>query len=168
MSLRVQCPTCGKTLGVPESAAGREGKCNACGSKLFVPKVAAPVALEPPMAPPPAAERRCPFCSEAIQATASKCRWCGEYLDPDLRRQVVADQIETVRAIRPKPGAFSMLLSMLLPGLGQWYTGRPLRGVCWFIGVAVGYAFLVLPGVVLHAACVGDAGGWTAVRAADP
>lgn len=164
MSLRVQCPACGKTLGVPESAAGREGKCNACGSKMVVPKMAAPVAFDPPMAPPPVVERLCPFCSEPIQASAAKCRWCGEYLDPLLRAEAERQYARTIQAAKLRPGFFAMLLSVLLPGLGQWHLGKPGAAIAWFAAAAIGYAFLVIPGVLVHAACVADAGGWKTVR----
>lgn len=39
-------------------------------------------------APKGEAERTsCPFCSEWIRAGARKCRYCGEYIDPDERRR---------------------------------------------------------------------------------
>lgn len=33
----------------------------------------------------PATSVKCPFCSEDIQASAKKCRHCGEFVDPAMR-----------------------------------------------------------------------------------
>lgn len=37
--MRVVCPECGKTLAIPESAAGKSGACGGCGARLTIPIV---------------------------------------------------------------------------------------------------------------------------------
>lgn len=36
--VELNCPTCGKTLRIPDEYRGQTGKCNACGAALLVPK----------------------------------------------------------------------------------------------------------------------------------
>jgi len=52
----------------------------------------------------------------------------------------------------------AFLLSLLIPGLGQLYTGRLIAGILWFIVVAIGYVAFIIPGVVLHIICAISAG----------
>jgi hypothetical protein len=60
----------------------------------------------------------------------------------------------------PSPG-ISAVLSVLIPGLGQVYCGRLVAGGLWFLGTAVAYSAVLLPGFLVHAFCV-----WSAYRSA--
>jgi hypothetical protein len=60
------------------------------------------------------------------------------------------------------------LMSVLLPGLGQLAQGRQAAGVGWFVASAVGYAFLFVPGMLIHAVSVMDAAGWKVVPKDEP
>lgn len=50
---------------------------------------------------------------------------------------------------RWSPG-LAAILSFFVPGLGQLYKGQMLNGIAWFFFVLLGYAALVLPGLLLH------------------
>jgi len=58
----------------------------------------------------------------------------------------------------PNPAA-AAVLSMIVPGAGQLYAGRPISGIAWFALVTMGYLLLVVPGVLLHILCVASAAG---------
>ena len=47
------------------------------------------------------------------------------------------------------PGV-AMVLSFFWPGVGQMYAGNVGRGLGWMFGTWVGYAMLVIPGVIAH------------------
>ncbi|REJ90923.1 MAG: hypothetical protein DWQ35_15500 [Planctomycetota bacterium] len=52
----------------------------------------------------------------------------------------------------------AMLLSFLIPGVGQMYKGQVVNGIVWLLVVVVGYFFLIIPGLVLHLFCIVGAG----------
>jgi hypothetical protein len=56
----------------------------------------------------------------------------------------------------PNP-AVAGALSLLVPGAGQLYAGRPIAGVSWFVAVTLGYLMLIVPGVLLHILCIASA-----------
>jgi hypothetical protein len=58
----------------------------------------------------------------------------------------------------PSPG-IAAVLSVLLPGLGQVYTGRLLPGAVWFAATSIAYWAILVPGFIVHAFCV-----WFAYR----
>jgi TM2 domain-containing membrane protein YozV len=53
--------------------------------------------------------------------------------------------------------AAAAVLSMIVPGAGQLYAGRPLSAIAWFMLVTMGYLLLIVPGVLLHVLCVASA-----------
>jgi uncharacterized protein (DUF983 family) len=91
---------CGREFKVKSEHAGKKAKCPACGATLDIPvspedpvlegpppqpqaaRAAQPVAAAPDAA---AAQKACPFCAELIQASAKKCKHCGEWLDKPAR-----------------------------------------------------------------------------------
>ena len=92
------------------------------------------------------------------------------YVIPDRHRLVARDEGVELDVIKPphlplairdgraaSPG-LAAVLSLLLPGAGQLYAGRPAAGLLWFILVTTGY-MLFLPGLLLHVFCIGSAAG---------
>jgi TM2 domain-containing membrane protein YozV len=87
------------------------------------------------------------------------------YVVPD--RQKLQPRVEPQRAlevVRPhSPLALrgqhdasptlAAILSLVVPGAGQLYTGRWVAALLWFLVVSAGYA-LILPGLVMHVLCV--------------
>jgi TM2 domain-containing membrane protein YozV len=53
----------------------------------------------------------------------------------------------------PSPG-LAAVFSVVIPGLGQVYNGRLIPGALWFLGTAIAYSAVLLPGFLIHAACV--------------
>ena len=60
---------------------------------------------------------------------------------------------------QPPNAAAAAVLSMIVPGAGQLYAGRPLSAVAWFVLVTMGYLMLIVPGILLHIVCVASAAG---------
>jgi hypothetical protein len=58
-------------------------------------------------------------------------------------------------AARPKHSPVTaVMLSMLIPGAGHIYSGRPGAGVAWMATTLMGYACCFLPGLFLHGLCL--------------
>lgn len=52
----------------------------------------------------------------------------------------------------------AMVLSFLIPGLGQLYKGQVFNGLLWFVITFAGYICFIVPGLVLHICCILGAG----------
>jgi hypothetical protein len=57
--------------------------------------------------------------------------------------------------LRPRTNPVTaVMLSMLIPGAGHIYSGRPGAGVAWMATTLMGYACCFLPGLFLHGLCL--------------
>ena len=119
----------------------------------------------------------CPECENGCSPEAPACPKCGHPLrvpidlddlhasvkpPPLTQQELWAEERVSMTPpvdLRPllwSPGA-AAVLSLCFPGAGQIYRGRLMRGFAWLLCVAIGYVCLILPGMMLHALCVGDA-----------
>ena len=73
---------------------------------------------------------------------------------------MTAYEREIVIRREPNPGV-AAVLSVLIPGLGQAYSGRLLAGGLWLAATLFGYSAVLVPGFLIHAVCV-----WSAYHSA--
>lgn len=78
----------------------------------------------------------CPECQQSVSSDAASCPGCGKRIKGEF-----------------SPG-LAMVLSLIIPGAGQLYGGKILRGLLWFVFVVLGYICFIVPGLVLHLACI--------------
>lgn len=62
-------------------------------------------------------------------------------------------------ATNKKGDSAAALISLLIPGAGQMYNDKIIQGMVWLVATVAGYAFMVIPGLVIHAFCIFDAYG---------
>lgn len=85
----------------------------------------------------------CPVCARQLSPAAQACPGCGH----PLKAQPWA------AAPTPNPGV-AAVLSLVLPGAGQFYRGMLGWGFFWVCLVPLAY-FLFLPlGLILHVFCI--------------
>lgn len=90
--------------------------------------------------------KKCSFCAEDIALDAVKCKHCGEYQSPEIR-DYMQPKAEKVQKWNP---GIAALISIFIPGGGHMYKGRVGTGIGLLILTVIGYAILVIPGVILH------------------
>jgi TM2 domain-containing membrane protein YozV len=52
----------------------------------------------------------------------------------------------------------AMVLSFLIPGLGQLYRQQVFAALVWFVICCMGYVCFIVPGLILHLFCIIAAG----------
>jgi DNA-directed RNA polymerase subunit RPC12/RpoP len=75
-----ECPNCGQELSADQSDRGQVFPCPQCGESVQVPNAFKLPEKKKSVTIRSSSQRQCPFCGELIQKTATKCRYCGEWI----------------------------------------------------------------------------------------
>lgn len=89
----------------------------------------------------------CPWCHEPTVVNAQYCQACGRELG--AKRSLFTPPRER----KWNPG-IAAVLSLIIPGAGQMYKGHVVRGLMWLAVVSIGYASIIVPGLLLHVICI--------------
>lgn len=104
----------------------------------------------------------CRECGQTVSTEARSCPHCGapspSRVPPPFHHAGAAGYApgpQVVYVERKQPsGGIAAVLSFIVPGLGQLYKGQIGRGLLWFFLTIIGYAALVVPGLILHLCCI--------------
>lgn len=76
----------------------------------------------------------CPRCEQPVAAEALFCQRCGAQLKVQPVTGEIIDGTRRFAKHRPiSPGRAARL--SIVPGLGHWYAGAPLKGVVFFAAI---------------------------------
>jgi hypothetical protein len=76
----------------------------------------------------------CARCRRSVAAEAAFCPYCGAQLQVQPVEGEIIDGTARFKKNRPvDPGRAARL--SLIPGLGHWYAGAPLKGLAFFAAI---------------------------------
>ena len=154
----------------PQPSAPRSPMAQTQPQALLRPQLTSPGAAVSPPAPAlpaldssskefaPGSRSFCSACGRQIDPRAMVCPNCGVAAGGAL----AASAAMAALTMRHKSTGMAILLSLFLPGAGQFYVGRTGRGIAFFCAAVVSYVLIiVLIGLILVPAVV----IWAAVDA---
>ena len=78
--------------------------------------------------------QRCPRCERSVAAEAAFCPYCGAQLKVQPVQGEIIDGTNRFKKNRAiNPGRAARL--SLIPGLGHWYAGAPVKGLAFFAAI---------------------------------
>ena len=96
-------------------------------------------------------QTNCPYCERKIHVNATKCIYCGEIVDQSIREHIERKTDPSKKKYIP---ALAIGLSLLLPGIGHFYMGKPMVGAILFLLASLGYVLFVFLGIAIHVTSV--------------
>jgi zinc-ribbon domain len=76
----------------------------------------------------------CPRCERSVATEAAFCPYCGAQLKVQPVQGEIIDGTQRFKKNRPiNPGRAARL--SLIPGLGHWYAGAPVKGLAFFAAI---------------------------------
>lgn len=120
-----ECPNCGQELSAELSDRGNVFPCPQCGENVQVPNAFKLPEKKRQVSIRSSSQRECPFCGELIQKSATKCRYCGEWLTGKNRApRSFADEYgfkSTTPKRVEKPGSVTFAVFLMFVQLvGSW------------------------------------------------
>ncbi|MCK9323136.1 MAG: zinc-ribbon domain-containing protein [Candidatus Methanomethylophilaceae archaeon] len=80
----------------------------------------------------------CSKCGKEAEDGLAYCPHCGASLDPaSQQKQQCNNNCQTVYAIRDKNEGVALILSLLIPGIGQMYVGKIMRGFLFLFAMII-------------------------------
>lgn len=124
MDIQFACSSCGARLVLGQDLAGSEVRCPKCGATSFAPGAPPVPVASVDAAPAHRDQRPCPFCGELIEGRAQKCRFCNEWLNPQMAQ---GSSGGFSRRSRVAAGVLGIFLGWL--GVHRFYLGYSGIGV---------------------------------------
>lgn len=169
--MKVRCTSCGKEYGLNEGESASDFTCE-CGGTLTERRSLSDVKKvnKPKTSTVKSQEKTCQSCGAVLPEGAKICPKCG-FGDKEIKETKYctncAEEIDNKAEICPKCGVrqagyttqtnekkspvLSLILSFLIPGLGQFYNGHIEKGII----LIVGYFLFIFLTVILTFILVG-------------
>ena len=106
MAIELTCPGCGKRLRVPDSAAGKKGKCPACGMLVDIPLPLEEVSMEEKPAAKGRVRPRAPTARRSSAPTRRRSTKSAAKLPPKLQRRAATQKLTSKRGEKAKRREF--------------------------------------------------------------